>query len=214
MPGIPTGNTQLAQAGLDNLGSNDRGDKVVLNATGKKLIRIANILIQDYVRRMQRSGNTATGQGADLVSMTDIETKGSVMSLDIMVPEYLMFQNYGVKGLKGGSGKYSFKKGYPSRKMRASILRWVRNRSIRVDKYSAIKRARNKKGMIKDRGVKEMKDKAKDYAALSYAISKSIMNKGIKATGDFDNAIKTVQRIAKKEIAEGLKLDVIGFLKQ
>lgn len=213
MPTLPTGKRQLSMAGLDGIGNNDRGDNVRLNNTAKTLVRMADVLISDYKKQMQRSGGVASGKGGDLVRASDIEINGSAMSLNIMMPEYLLFQNSGVRGIKGGTGKYAFKKGYPSRAMMANILKWVRRRSIRVDKYAPIRRAVSKQSMTKDRGVKKMKDEAKDYKALAYAISKSIMNKGIKPTHDFDKAIELTRRVFKKELAAGFKLDVIENLK-
>jgi len=213
MPTLPTGKRQLAMAGLDGLGSSDRGDDVQLTHTAQVLVRKADVLINDYKKNMQRSGGVASGKGSDLVHASDIEINGSRVSLDIMLPEYLLFQNSGVKGVKGGTGKYSFKKGYPSRAMMANILKWVRRRSIRVDKYSPIKKAVSKKSMTKDRSVKKMRDEAADYKAMAYAISKSIMNKGIKPTHDFDKAIDKFSNSFKKELAAGFKLDVIENLK-
>lgn len=210
MPGIPSGKRQLDMADLDSVGNNDRGDNVKLTNTAAVLVRMADVLISDYKRRMASGGHTASGRGADKVYAKDVVIDGSKVSLDIMVPEYLMFQNYGVKGLKGGDGKYAFKKGFPSRKMRASILQWIRTRGMRVDKYSPLENKLSKKSMTKDRAIKKMRDKSKDYDALSFAVSKSIMNKGIKATKDFDNAIMTMQKKFKKEIKEGLKLDIIN----
>lgn len=81
---------------------------------------------------------------------------------------------------------------------------------MRVDKYSPLENKLSKKSMTKDKAIKKMRDKSKDYDALSFAVSKSIMNKGIKATKDFDNAIMTMQKKFKKEIKEGLKLDIIN----
>lgn len=211
MPGIPTGNKQLQMAGLDNIGSTDAGDGVTLSSSAAKLIRIADVFIQDYKRRMQRSGNVDMGEGGDLIYAADIDIEGANMSLDIMIPEYLLFQSYGVNGTNVNHGsEFSYRDKMPPL---APLLKWARRRANRSDKYSSIQRQRNKRGMDKDRALRKRIDDADNYRSLAFAIAKGIQKNGIKPTNDLQNAGKTIERVFKKELSEGFKLDIINSLK-
>lgn len=208
---ILSGNKQLQAAQLGNLGNRDFGDDVTLSNSAKTLVKIADVFIQDYKRRMQRSGNVATGKGSDLIKGSDIEINGTKLSIDIMVPKYLLYQSYGVNGTEKKHGsKYSYGKKMPPA---ADILKWVRRRALRADQYKSIKRTRYKAGMDKDRAVQKIRDEAKSFRSLAFAIARGIQKNGIKPTKDLQNAGKTIERVFKKELAAGFRLDIIESLK-
>lgn len=206
-----SGKAQLAAAQLDSLGNKDAGDKVLLSNTAQVLLDMGGVFVKEYLRRMQRSGNVDTGNGGDLVHISEIEIEGRAMSLDIMVPEYLLYQSFGVNGTEKHRGSvYSYGLKMPPV---APILAWARRRANRADKYSSIQRSKNKKGMDKDRKLKSIVKQSNNYKSLAFAIAKNIQKKGIEATKDLQNTGVTIERIFKKEIAQGFKLDIINNLK-
>jgi hypothetical protein len=195
-------------AGLDNLGSNDRGDKVTLSATAKKLVEIAGYLISEAGKNLDKKGNVATGGLRDKIYAEDIEVNGMKMSIDIMIPEYGMFVDQGVKGVEGGTGKYQFRSKRPSIGMKNAIKAWLRLRGRRDTKYKAISKTESK-----DKKIARMRKATDTTESLAWAVATSIKKKGIKPTKFFSNAVKSAEKTYKKEIAAGFKLDIINSLK-
>lgn len=206
--GLPTGNRQLNLANLENLGSNDRGDKITLKNTALKLVEIAESVVTKAQVNLNKDGSNATGKGEDSIHAEDIEVDGSKMGIDIVYLDRLKFINDGVKGTEGGKGKYQFKTKWPNKKMALEILKWLRVRGKRAIKYKAISKTERK-----DQSLKRKTAKSDDLKGLAYAVATSIKKKGIKPTHFFTKAIKDTAKDFKKEIAAGFKLDIIESLK-
>lgn len=207
MPGIPSGNNQLALAGLDNLGSNDRGDNVVLSATARVLVDMSEFLITEAQKNLDRGGNEASGELEASIKAKNIEIDGQSMSIDIELLDRYRFIDEGVKGVQGGTGKYQFKTIRPTVGMQRAIKSWLRKRGARATKYKAISKTERK-----DKGIKKMKSEADSQNSLAWAVATSIKKKGIRPTKFFTKAVRETEKKFKKEIAKGFKIDIINSL--
>ena len=206
---ILSGNKQLAAAGLDFLGTNDRGDALPMNNTAATLVKMAGHLISEAQSNLNKSGSVATGDLESSLYATDIEADGSRMSIDVMILDRYAFTDKGVNGLEQSHGSpYSFKTKKPSLGMQRSIKSWLRRRGARAMKYKAISRTERK-----DKAIKRMKTKADSQDGLAWAVAASIKKKGIKPTRFFTKAVKSTEKEFKKEIATGFKLDIINAFK-
>lgn len=203
---ILSGNKQLAAAGLDFLGTNDRGDALPMNNTAATLVKMAGHLISEAQSNLNKSGSVATGDLESSLHATDIEADGSRMSIDVMILDRYAFTDKGVNGLEQSHGSpYSFKTKKPSLGMQRSIKSWLRRRGARAMKYKAISRTERK-----DKAIKRMKTKSDSQDGLAWAVATSIKKKGIKPTRFFTKAVKSTEKEFKKEIAAGFKLDIIN----
>ena len=207
MPGIPSGKKQLSQAGLDNLGNQDRGDKVVLSNSAEVLVKMADYLITKASDNLDKSGSVATGDLRTSISARDIQIDGSKLSVEIELLDRYKFIDEGVKGVEGGTGKYQFKTKKPSLSMQKAIKSWLRLRGRRATKYKAVSKTERR-----DQGIARTRAKADSQDSLAWAVATSIKKKGIKPTKFFSNAIKATQKEFKKELAAGFKLDIIQSL--
>ena len=201
MPGIQNSNKTLSF--LDGLGSNDRGDKVEFNNVGAALVELADFLITEARSNMDKNGNTATGQTASSMKAGPLQTNASKLQVDISIDSTYKFLDQGVKGVEGGTGKFSFKSKYPSKKMALAILKWMRKRGV-ATKYKAISKTERK-----NQRIKSLIKKSDNLKGLAYAISTNIKKKGIKPTKFFTKAIEATKKEQKKRFAEALKVDII-----
>lgn len=205
---ILSGNKQLQAAQLDNLGSTDRGDKVTLSNSAQVLVKMADYLITEAQKNLDRKGSVATGELESSIKAKDIEIDGSKLSLDIELLDRYKFINDGVKGTEGGTGKYQFKTNRPSKGMQKSIKAWLRLRGRRAMKYKAISKTERK-----DQGIARTRAKADSQESLAWAVATSIKKNGIKPTKFFTNAVRATEKEFKKELAAGFRLDIIESLK-
>jgi hypothetical protein len=205
---IPSGTKQLQQARLGGLGNRDFGDDIKLNKTAQVLVDMAEYVITQAQKNLDKSGSVTSGQLADSMTARDIEINGSKMSIDVEILDRYDFLNSGVKGVESGTGKYSFKTKRPSIGMKNSIKSWLKTRGRRALKYKAISKTERK-----DKRIAKMRSEADTQEGLAWAVATSIKKKGIKATKFFTNAVKATERKFKKEIAAGFKLDIIDNIK-
>lgn len=209
MPGIQNSKSTLDFLGT--IGSTDRGDGVSLNNTAKALVELADLIITEARENMDKNGNTASGMTASSMAVRDLEINGTKMSLDIEIASTYKFLNDGVKGTQGGTGKYSFKTMFPSKKMALAILKWLRRRNV-VSKYKAY--TKHSKNEPKNKKIHAMVSKADSLKSLAYAISTNIKKKGIKPTKFFTKALEKGKREQKRIIAGAFKLDIIESLNE
>lgn len=196
--------------GLNNLGSTDRGDKLQLNRVTESLVKMAENLITQAQKNLNKAGSTSTGGLEASIHASDIDIDGSRLSVDILLLDRYKFIDQGVSGVESGKGKYSFKTKYPSKKMATAILKWLRqgrNRALSIRKPLGGKT--EKKNLRAKKAVNE----SDNLKSLAYAISTNIKKKGIKPTYFFEKAVKDTEKKWKKEIANGFKLDIIESLK-
>jgi len=205
---IPSGTKQLQQARVEGLGNRDFGDDIKLNKTAQVLVDMAEYVITQAQKNLDKSGSVTSGELADSMTAEDIEINGTKMSIDVKILDRYDFLNSGVKGVESGTGKYSFKTKRPSIKMKNSIKSWLKTRGRRALKYKAISKTERK-----DKSIAKMRSEADTQEGLAWAVATSIKKKGIKATKFFTNAVKATERKFKKEIAAGFKLDIIDNIK-
>jgi hypothetical protein len=201
MPGIPSGKKQLALAGLDSLGSNDRGDSLELSETAKALVDIAYCVVSTAQDNLDKDGSVATAELESSIQAENIKIDGTSLSVDIVLLDRYKFINDGVKGTESGKGKYQFKSKRPSLKMVDSIKRWMKVRGIRNTKYKPISKT---------------EEKDKEIAALegmAWGIATNVKKHGIKPTKFFTKALKGCTDNLPDVIAKGYKLDIINSLK-
>jgi len=203
------GNKQLEAAGLDFLGTNDRGDAMPMNNTAATLVKMAGHLISEAQSNLNKSGAVAKGELESSLHATDIQADGSRMTIDVMILDRYAFTDKGVNGLEQSHGSpFAFKTKKPSLGMQRSIKSWLRTRGKRAMKYKAISKTERK-----DQGIKRMKTKADSQDSLAWAVATSIKKKGIKPTNFFTKAVKSTEKEFKKELAAGFKLDIINAFK-
>jgi hypothetical protein len=206
MPGLQ--NTKSTLDFLGTLGTSDRGDSVKLNNTVKAMVQLAGFLIEEATNNLEKKGNIATGNTASSMKIVNLDLKAPKMSLDVEILSTYKFLDQGVKGVEGGSGKFSFKNKFVGRKMLLAIERWLRIRG----KGGKIKYKAVSKNEAKNKSINKMNE-SKKKKALAWAVAKSIKKKGIKRTLFFANAIKATQKKQKALLSNALKVDIIETLK-
>lgn len=220
MPGIQ--NSKATLDFLSTIGTKDRGDDVVLNATAKALVGLAGFLIETASDNMDRKQNVATGKTIASMKIVNLDVNSPIMSLDIEILSTYKFLDQGVKGVGGvGQGKYSFKNLHVSKKMATAILKWLRRRGARgggyAKKYGAygtkLKRGGTGKIERKDVKIHKQVSSAANFKSLAYAVSTAIKKNGIKPTYFMTNAIKATQKRQTQMFAEAFKIDIINSLK-
>lgn len=204
---IASSQRRLLEEGLlDSLGSSGRGES--LPNTMKALVNVAEVVITEAQKNLDKDGSSVTGELEESIHAE----LGDQTSIDIMVLDRYKFINDGVKGTKGGKSLkgYAFKNDHPSKKMVVSILKWIRKRGIRgrlARKYKVISRTERK-----DVRLTKAVEKSNDLKSLAYAMATSVKQKGIKPTKFLTKAFKKGNEVAKREIANGLRIDVIESL--
>ena len=216
MPGIQ--NSKKTLDFLGTIGSTDRGDGVTLNNTAAALVELAEFLITEGRRNLEKNGNTATGETATSMIAGPLQTNTNKMHIDISIASTYKFLNDGVKGVEGGTGKYQFKTKRVSKKMALAILKWIKRRRV-VSKYKAysskdqgFKGRQVGKTERKNKAIKALSNSAESQKSLAYAIAANIKKKGIRPTKFFTNAIEATKRERKERFAKALKLDIIESL--
>ncbi len=204
MPG--TQNTKKTLDYLDTIGTTDRGD--VMPESAKALVQLAGFLIETASNNLDRKGNVATGNTISSMKAVNLELSGLKMSIDVEILSTYKFLDQGVRGVEGGSGKYSFKNKNVGKKMHGAILKWLKKRSLSGKvKYKAV--SRNER---KNKRINKAVNATKSRESLAYAVATSIKKKGIKPTKFFTNAIKATQKEQKKMLSKALKIDIINLL--
>jgi hypothetical protein len=204
MPGIQNSRSTLNFLG--GLGTTDRGDNVKLNNTAKALVILSEFLIKTAQNNLNKGGNIASGATSDSMEARQIQVNGSKMSVEIEILSTYKFLDKGVRGVKSGTGKYSFKTMYANKRMKNAIKKWLLKRSI-ASKYKAISKTEAKNQEIK-RKVTNARNVDK-MDAFAYAVAVSIKKKGIKPTMFFSKAVAATERKAKEEFAKAIKLDIV-----
>lgn len=206
---ILSGNKQLAAAGLDFLGTNDRGDALPTDNVQATLLRMADSVISKAQANLTRSGAVATGDLESSLHFEDVKFEGTKMYVDVLVLDRYKFTDKGVNGVERSHGSpFSFKTKFANKKMATELLKWMRVRGRRAMKYKAISKTERK-----DQGIKKKTAAADDLKSLAYATAVSIKKKGIKPTHFFSKAVKATEKEFKKELAAGFKLDIINAFK-
>lgn len=212
---MPAGGKQNSKSVLDYLdtiGTKDRGDTegLAMNNTAKRLVKLGGFLIETATANLQKRGNMATGQIASSMGLQNVDLKGTVMSLEVVIDPNYKWLNYGVNGVgKSGKGRYSFRYFGVSKKMQKALKRWVTKRGLGGrTKYAA--KSYNER---KNKEIRKVVSQVKSADSLAYAIGRSLKKKGIKPSFFFSNAIRSTQARQRREFGEGFKLDIIESIK-
>lgn len=216
MPSIQNSKSTLAF--LDELGSSDKGDQVVLSATARALVELGEFLITTASDNMDRSGNVDTGGTISSMRIVNLDLRSVKMSLEIEVASNYKFLDQGVKGTEGGTGKFQFRNNGVGRKMHAAISSWLRRRGTRGSgypkKYGAYgtKLKSGGKGKVEKKDRKVNPNSAEALSAMAYAVGTSIKKKGIRPTGFFSKAVAATEQKQKEVLADALRIDIINSL--
>lgn len=191
----------LASKKLDTHGSANETPAFELSATEQALVNVAGILANAAADNLHNAGHIGTGALASSIQPNLPQVAGSSIKVDVMALDYFDYMNSGVKGVKGGNGKYGFKYARPSSKMVKAIQDWIANGHITSTRTNAAKTPY--KGEQKNKSISQLS---------AYAVAQSIINKGLKATGFMDKAIQTASDAAEEQVSSGLVVDIISSI--
>lgn len=196
----------LAEGFLNSIGVDREG--IYPKETYSELIVIAGELITQAQKNLVSSNKISSGALSESLIASDPRAVGTSMLVDVYMNFYGLFINKGVKGTKAGGSLagYSFKYDMPSKKMVAAIEEWL--------KRGKISTANVKKS--KGYGSHERKQKslgALAEAEAAFAVARSIKQKGIKATGFLDAAIRDTTNTVASRLGLQLRIDIINSLK-
>lgn len=197
----------LAEGFLDSIGT-DR-DGLPLKETYSEVIVLAGELIEQAQKNLISSNSISSGSLSESLVASDPRTIASSMLVDIYMNFYGLFVNKGVKGTKAGGSLagYSFQTDMPGRKMLTAIAEWARRGKLTtssVKKYSG-------------HGAHERKQRSLakiTEANKVFAVARSIKQKGIKATGFLDSAIRQTAVKVSDRLGAALKIDIINSLEK
>lgn len=190
----------LASGFLDSLGKNKDFSDLVLNDSLTTLFQLAGELILETTNNLSAAGNVSSGALSESFKVRNPYYEGQEIHLDVEALYYYEFLNKGVKGTRSGEGKFSFKSDLPSRQMVTEIAAWMERAGMA---------SFNIKKSISNQEVKNKRISQYDSA---YAVARSIKMKGIRKTGYFDRAVKTIQDTAITELGKAFKIDLINSL--
>lgn len=197
----------LAEGFLDSIGV----DRVGLfpKETYSELILLAGELIQDAQQNLIRSNSISSGALSGSLVAEDPRQEGNIVAIDVLMNFYGLFVNAGVKGTRAGGSTagYSFKNEIVGRKMLAAIEEWLKRGKIST---ATIKKRKYSPYGSHER--KQAKLGALHEADAAYAVARSIKQKGIKATGFLDAAVRTTRAKVSDRLGAALKIDIINSL--
>jgi hypothetical protein len=199
MPSISKSQADLLSSDfLDSLG----GDKEDFQPKESlsTLLKLGAGLVEKAQDNLIKSNSIAKGELSASLTVEEPIQEGKRIRVDVSMLKYGLYINGGVKGTKSGSGEFSFKTSFPSKKMVDSIREWI--------KQAGLKSTNVKKSISKY----EKKNKSLAELDSAYAVARSIKMHGIKRTGFLSKAISETKTIAKIELGQAFKLDVIRSL--
>lgn len=190
---------------LGTIGSTSRGDDPKLSRTAKVLVQLAQFLIDTATANLERGANVASGQTASSMKVVNLNVRTVQMSCDVQILSTYKFLDQGVKGVDGGSGKFSFKTRRPSKKMATAILKWARKRGM----AGKIKYKAKSANEAKNQSIRKATTEADNLKSMAYAMAASIKKKGIRPTGFFTKAVVATRKEERQRYGKAFKLDII-----
>lgn len=194
----------IADGFLDGLGSSK--DELQPRETFSEIVLIAGEMVEDMQNNLIKNKSVASGKLSASISAQDPEQKGNILSVDIVMAEYGLYVNKGVKGTKGsrgGNSPYKFKYDKPSKKMVSAIDDWIKGGKARITNTNT------KKTISKN----ERKNASISEISSAYAVARSIVQKGLKPTGFLDRAVKTADVKVRDRLGAALQIDIVTMLK-
>lgn len=187
---------------LSKLGTDDKGDNIKLSATEKLLIDLAADFALNAKENLNKAVSVSSGGTLDSIKPLNPIKKGKTIRVEVEVAEHYDYLNSGVKGTKGGAGKYGFKNDKPSRKMVAAIERWAKKEGLKVTDNS-----KNKVAISKREGKRQ---KNMNKTVNAYGIARAVKQKGIKANRFWDKATKQLEKDIAEKAGAALKIDILN----
>lgn len=190
---------------LDSVGSSN--DVLKPRESIAEIFLLAGELIEVAQENLIRGNNIAGGFLSESLLAGDPVVNGKNMRVDIYMNFYGRFINKGVKGTKSGSSKvgYSFKNDIVGKNMLAAIKAWLDRGKLSTSNVKKYTPHGNHERKMKGLGSLAEAD-------ASYAVARSIKQKGIKPTGFMDMAISTTQRKVQDRLGAALKIDITNSL--
>lgn len=187
----------LAESFLDDIGSDPNG--LQPRETLSEIFLLAGELIEDAQDNLNASRTNASGELSKSIAAREPVTGPGFIQIDIEMNAYGQFINSGVRGTKGGSGLYSFKKDRPGEKMVKSFMKYIKD-------------ARSKIGSVKKPIGYENKNSEVAKRSSAYAMARNTKQKGIKATHFMDKAIAATDKKVSERLGDALAIDVLNSL--
>jgi hypothetical protein len=193
---------------LDTLGSNEQGAEA-LTETSAAILKVAGEFIEDCEANLIKADRVSSGSLTDSMKPVIVEA-GVNNIIDIYINDYYKFVDKGVKGWqdkKGSGSPYQFKrpsgKGKGTSKMVTAIRKWIvfENKAIQNTKV-AINAREGRRKKITDPTTKE-----------AIKVSGIVRRDGLKRTGFFTDAVRTLEDKLGRGVAEALRIDVIELFK-
>jgi hypothetical protein len=186
----------LADGFLDDIGTEEG---LQPRETIAELLLLAGNLIDLAQKNLDKTHSNASGKLSESIVAREPITAPGLMQIDIEMNYYGQFINKGVRGTKGGSGLYSFKKDMPGEKMVDSIKKYMKD-------------ARSKIRSVKVHIGYESKNKSVAEASNAFAMARSILQKGIKPVYFMDKAIAEIDKTITEQLGDALAIDVLNSL--
>lgn len=192
----------LADNFLEGFGSDK--DELQPRETFTEIILLAGEFVESCQDNLNATNTNASGKLSASLEASEPIQVGKAMQIDISMNFYGQFVNAGVKGTKSGASTagYSFKFDKPGDKMLAAIADWQ-------DKAKASTKNVNAKRTV---SRNEAKNASIGAQTKAYAIARSILQHGIKATGFLDKAVKTTENKVADRLGAALRIDVLNSL--
>jgi hypothetical protein len=191
----------IASGFLDSVGSDD-SKTFQPKEIYSEVILLAGELIESSQQNLNQSNSNASGKLSSSLVATDPIKSGNILKVNVEMNFYGQFINKGVKGVKMGSGPYSFKYPHPSKKMVNAISQWQLGGKARTFNTNAKKTI----------SANEKKNASISQISSAYAIAQSIVNKGIAKTGFLDRAIAVTSQEASDRFGAALKVDILNSI--
>jgi hypothetical protein len=190
----------LSEGLADSLGSDKDGFRPTNTLTELQII--AGSFIEACQKNLENSHNNASGALSESLTAGDPVVSSGKVRIDILMNDYGLFVNSGVKGTRSGSSTagYSFKSDHPGSKFIKSIEDW-----IKIGKLSS-------SNVKQSYGGNERKSKSISQISSAFAVARSIMQKGLKGNGFLDKAEQTTSATVEDRLGKALEIDIITAL--
>jgi hypothetical protein len=185
----------LADDFLDTLGSQET---LLPRELYSEIIQIAGDVVEQMQKNLIRGNHNASGRLSESISISEPEVNGALIRVDILMLKYGDYINKGVRGTRGGEGKYQFKKEHPSIEMLENLKDSITSAQVKIKNTNTQKTiSRNE---LKNAKIAEL-DKV-------YAVARKILLYGIRPNGFLDNAVVTVNNRIGPRLGAALAVDV------
>ena len=188
----------LADGFVDSV-SNDTKDGLRPRETLTGLFLLAGEFIEDTQKNLGNSN--ASGELSKSLKLNEPVKSAGTVKVDVLMNFYGQYINKGVKGVKGGTGEYSFKTLFPSRKMVEALEKSISR---------AKKSSRNTSSKAKSKG--DQKNRSISNTSKAWGAAVNIKKYGITATHFVDKAAITTSAKVSEKLGHAFKIDILNSL--